>query len=253
MTTPQDRLRKMAQEAIDLYNAEIKAGEPVDTRWANDLFAVLKELSEVTEECKALSRLNQEIDAKLAKYEAAPQAAALTDEQIIQAANKTDSDLIRLVVTDSDGNKRPTFCAKQFARALLSPAPAPQPQDSIGDRYAHRLAVMLECALLNPNGTWDDAHKLLDEYRAEHGREFPSPATFMGEPVIEAPQQEAGQARELPDFLEWWTSIETDERKAMFRNASARPEYMHSLLRKAYEAGVRIAAASAPAEKGGDL
>lgn len=39
------------------------------------------------------------------------------------------------------------------------------PTDDIGDRFAHRLAVMLECALLNPNGAWNDAHKLLDEYR----------------------------------------------------------------------------------------
>lgn len=41
-------------------------------------------------------------------------------------------------------------------------------QESIGDRYAHRLAVILECALLDPMGTWDAAHKLLDEYRTEH-------------------------------------------------------------------------------------
>lgn len=38
-------------------------------------------------------------------------------------------------------------------------------REDIGDRFAHRLAVMLECALLDPNGTWNDAHQLLDEYR----------------------------------------------------------------------------------------
>lgn len=50
---------------------------------------------------------------------------------------------------------------------MMSPLyTAPQQrQDDIGDRFAHRLAVMLECALLNPTGTWNDAHKLLDEYR----------------------------------------------------------------------------------------
>jgi hypothetical protein len=36
--------------------------------------------------------------------------------------------------------------------------------DDIGDQFAHRLAVMLECALLDPTGTWNDAHALLDEY-----------------------------------------------------------------------------------------
>jgi len=35
----------------------------------------------------------------------------------------------------------------------------------IGDLYTHRLAVMLECALLDPTGTWNDAHALLEEYR----------------------------------------------------------------------------------------
>ncbi len=45
-------------------------------------------------------------------------------------------------------------------------------EESIGDVYAHRLAIMLECALLDPAGTWNDAHALLDDYRkavqAEH-------------------------------------------------------------------------------------
>lgn len=45
-------------------------------------------------------------------------------------------------------------------------------EESVGDLYAHRLAIMLECALLNPTATWNDAHSLLDEYRqavlAEH-------------------------------------------------------------------------------------
>jgi len=35
----------------------------------------------------------------------------------------------------------------------------------IEERYTHRLAIMLECALLSPERHWDDAHALLDEYR----------------------------------------------------------------------------------------
>ncbi len=35
----------------------------------------------------------------------------------------------------------------------------------VEDRYCHRLAVMLEASLLNPERIWDDAHKLLDEYK----------------------------------------------------------------------------------------
>lgn len=39
------------------------------------------------------------------------------------------------------------------------------PQDDVGDRFAHRLALMLECAMLDPKGTWDAGHQLLEEYR----------------------------------------------------------------------------------------
>ena len=37
-------------------------------------------------------------------------------------------------------------------------------KDDIGDLFAHRLAIMLECALLDPIGTWNAGHQLLDEY-----------------------------------------------------------------------------------------
>jgi hypothetical protein len=38
-------------------------------------------------------------------------------------------------------------------------------QPDVEDRYCHRLAAMLEGSLRNPERTWDDAHKLLDEYQ----------------------------------------------------------------------------------------
>ncbi len=38
-------------------------------------------------------------------------------------------------------------------------------QLDVEDRYCYRLAVMLEASLLKPERTWDDAHKLLDEYQ----------------------------------------------------------------------------------------
>lgn len=34
----------------------------------------------------------------------------------------------------------------------------------ICDSFAHRLAIMLECSLLDPVGTYNDACALLDEY-----------------------------------------------------------------------------------------
>jgi hypothetical protein len=63
------------------------------------------------------------------------------------------------------------------------------PLHEVGSAYAHRLAVMLECALLDPTGAWNDAHALLDEYRAACRAAAPmqEPPTFMGEPVVLAP------------------------------------------------------------------
>jgi len=36
--------------------------------------------------------------------------------------------------------------------------------DDIGDRFAHRLAVMLECMCLNADSNFNEACALLDEY-----------------------------------------------------------------------------------------
>ena len=36
--------------------------------------------------------------------------------------------------------------------------------DDIGDRFAHRLAVMLECMCLNADKNYNEACALLDEY-----------------------------------------------------------------------------------------
>ena len=44
---------------------------------------------------------------------------------------------------------------------------------------------MLECALLNRLGSWDEGHALLDEYRAACRAAMPDAPTFMGEPVID--------------------------------------------------------------------
>ena len=38
------------------------------------------------------------------------------------------------------------------------------PTDDIGDRFAHRLAIMLECMCLNADKNYNEALNLLDEY-----------------------------------------------------------------------------------------
>ena len=55
--------------------------------------------------------------------------------------------------------------------------------NSIDDRFGGRLAFMLECAILDPHGCFDEACRLLDDYRSEWEKVSPSPPTFMGEPM----------------------------------------------------------------------
>ena len=64
----------------------------------------------------------------------------------------------------------------------------------IDDRFGGRLALMLECVLLNPTGYYDEACSLLDEYKSEWEKVNPTPPTFMGEPL---PQ---GQKAQLLDI-----------------------------------------------------
>lgn len=54
--------------------------------------------------------------------------------------------------------------------------------NSIDDRFNGRLAFMLECAILDPHGCFDEACRLLDDYKSEWEKVSPSPPTFMGEP-----------------------------------------------------------------------
>lgn len=49
--------------------------------------------------------------------------------------------------------------------------------------YASRLALMLECMLVDSHGHWNEAAKILDEYKAEWEKVNPSPPTFIGEPI----------------------------------------------------------------------
>lgn len=53
----------------------------------------------------------------------------------------------------------------------------------IDQQFASRLAFMLECMLVDSNGHWNEAARLLDEYKAEWEKVNPSPTTFMGEPM----------------------------------------------------------------------
>ena len=55
--------------------------------------------------------------------------------------------------------------------------------NSIDARFCGRLALILECVILDPHGHFDLACQLLEEYKAEWEKVNPSPPTFMGEPI----------------------------------------------------------------------
>lgn len=55
--------------------------------------------------------------------------------------------------------------------------------NSIDARFCGRLALILECVILDPHGHFDLACQLLDEYKAAWEEVNPSPPTFMGEPM----------------------------------------------------------------------
>lgn len=70
-------------------------------------------------------------------------------------------------------------------RAAIDSAERVEPMDEVANRFAHTLALELECVLADRNANWDRAMKLLGEYReamnAIHEKHSP---TFMGEPLI---------------------------------------------------------------------
>ena len=55
--------------------------------------------------------------------------------------------------------------------------------NSIDARFGGRLALILECVILDPHGHFELACQLLEEYKAEWEKVNPSPPTFMGEPM----------------------------------------------------------------------
>jgi hypothetical protein len=64
-----------------------------------------------------------------------------------------------------------------------------EPMTEVADRFAHRMAIELECVLADRNANWDRAMNLIGEYRsamnAIHEQHSP---TFMGEPLIQKEQ-----------------------------------------------------------------
>ena len=91
---------------------------------------------------------------------------------------------------DADGKRKPPEPTPlQACRAELDAMREVLALHEVGSAYAHRLAVMLECTLLDSTGAWSDAHALLDEYRdacraaCRAAAPMQEPPTFLGEPM----------------------------------------------------------------------
>ena len=88
---------------------------------------------------------------------------------------------------------RDALAAEQQAtdalRTQLAEAETIAPMTEVADRFAHRLALTLECVLFEKDQStsrwWDEAMQLIGEYRGAmndiHEKHSP---TFMGEPVL---------------------------------------------------------------------
>jgi hypothetical protein len=126
-----------------------------------------------------MTDLKQETDRLLALAPRMPRYSLAVDGQLVWIADDMAAHL-RALQAENDRLTAENEVVNDSLRVHTA-----------GSEYAHRLAVMLECALLNRDGTWDDGHALLAEYRRAVRFENEHP-TFMGEPAI-AMSRERGE------------------------------------------------------------
>jgi len=80
----------------------------------------------------------------------------MTDRELLELALKTLE-----LVTDLTSYDDELYEAIDAIRTRLA-----QPeQTSIAEQYAHRLAILLECMVLSPDKTWNEANNLVSEYQ----------------------------------------------------------------------------------------
>ena len=77
------------------------------------------------------------------------------------------------------------FCDIDKLKDKIAMLEAVEPMTAVADRYAHRMALELECVLADRPGYYDKAMQVLSEYRsamnAIHEQHSP---TRMGEPLM---------------------------------------------------------------------
>lgn len=116
---------------------------------------------------------------------AAPQAWRPDIGEVVVTRNDA-GEIVAVTRQDDEGR-----ILSVIAESAAPPAPAavpPDGMDTVAIKYAHKMALDLECILAEYGGSWyNTAMQTLGKYRSEmnaiHERECP---TFMGEPVIAA-------------------------------------------------------------------
>lgn len=113
-------------------------------------------------------------------------------ELLVELNYHTDTPLMREVKEHIDALKyeRDTLRTQYLTvRDALAAEQQMEPMTAVADRFAHRLALALECVLFEKDQPtsrwWDEAMQLIGEYRSAMNdiHEQHSP-TFMGEPVL---------------------------------------------------------------------
>lgn len=155
-------------------------------------------------ELVAWSRDRFDLPAWVAALERSIQARKVSAKDVCAATGIVESSLSRIragkhapdaaslaALSAWAGINPVSFCTMPVTPPAAQPAPAVREplideMDAVASKYAHKMALDLECVLSNYIGPWyDTAMQTLSEYRmamnAIHERESP---THMGEPFL---------------------------------------------------------------------
>ena len=146
----------------------------------------------------------QELSKHLAEYMAARMAfnQALQPDTVIGLLDTLASQAGRITELEAEGLNSDVRLAavieqREKLRGQLATATAVEPMTDVADRYAHRLALELECVLANRQGYYEKAMRVLGEYRkamnAIHEQHSP---THMGEPCLTPEDQDLESYRQ---------------------------------------------------------
>ncbi len=163
--------QELYEDTIEALRARLAQQNEFNPDW--DAMAVM------VEEQQRMAKRIEELEARLAQGE--PEPVAWVEAEFWDHLNRVNC---ATAYKMPGSGRQPLYTSPHSAKHSADSAEGfckPEPE-SIGDLYGHRMAFMLECAVLDPTGTWEAAHELLDEYREAVRREHEA----AGEPYVSA-------------------------------------------------------------------